>query len=100
MKKATVLTVIRKENFKNLQYLIFSIKHQFFMLFVVNVAPNKHIIVLKKNMVRKNISQEFRLKNIDKGKNHFIKNINQNNLTSKKYSKICTALKLYWKLTY
>ena len=36
-------------------------------------------------MSEENISQEFRLKNIDETKNYFIEEINQNELISKKY---------------
>ena len=45
-----------------------------------------------KNMVQENISQEFRLKNIDETKNHFLEEINQNELISKKHKKVCTTL--------
>ena len=43
-------------------------------------------------MSEENISQEFRLKNIDETKNYFIEEINQNELMSKKHKKVCTAL--------
>ena len=38
-------------------------------------------------MVEKNISQEFRLKNIDETRNYFLEEINQNELLSKKAQK-------------
>ena len=38
------------------------------------------------------ISQNFRLKNIDETKNYFIKKTNQNQLISKKPKKVCKAL--------
>ena len=38
-------------------------------------------------MSGENISQEFRLKNMDKTRNYFIKEINQNELMSKKHKK-------------
>ena len=38
------------------------------------------------------ISQEFRLKNIDEWWNYFIKEINQNELMSKKHKKVCRDL--------
>ena len=41
-------------------------------------------------MVEQNISQEFKLKNIEEIKNYFIKEINQNELMSKK-QKNCTV---------
>ena len=39
-------------------------------------------------MVKETISQEFRLKEIDKTRNYFIKEIKQNELISKKHKKI------------
>ena len=36
-------------------------------------------------MSKKKISQKFRLKNIDETRNYFIKEINQNELVSKKH---------------
>ena len=38
----------------------------------MNIIPSEHIITLKKHMVRENISQKFRLKNIDKTRNYFV----------------------------
>ena len=43
-------------------------------------------------MTEENISQEFSLKNIDKTKNYFMEEINQNELMSKKHGKVCTTL--------
>ena len=44
-------------------------------------------------MVEQNISQEFRLENIDEPRNYyFLEEIKQNELMSKKYKKICTTL--------
>ena len=45
-----------------------------------------------KNMVEENISQEFRLKNIDETKNYFREEIKQKDLVSKKHKKVCTTL--------
>ena len=45
-----------------------------------------------KIMTEENISQEFRLKNIDETRNYLIKEINLNKLISKKYKKVCTVL--------
>ena len=39
-------------------------------------------------MADENISQEFRLKNIDETKNYFIEEINQNHLMMKMHKKI------------
>ena len=48
-------------------------------------------------MVEENISQHFRLKNIDETRNCFIEEIDQNELMSKKHKGVCTTLgfKLY-----
>ena len=43
-------------------------------------------------MVEENISQEFRLKNIDKTKKYFLEEIEQNELMSRKHKKVCTTL--------
>ena len=46
-------------------------------------------------MVEDNISQEFRLKNIDEIKKNFLEEIEQNALMSKKHKKVCTTLNCY-----
>ena len=38
------------------------------------------------------MSQEFRLKSINETRNHFIEEIEQNELMSKKHEKVCTTL--------
>ena len=43
-------------------------------------------------MAQENISQEFRLKNIDETRNYLIEEINRNELMSKKHEKFCTSL--------
>ena len=43
-------------------------------------------------MAEENISQEFRLKNIDETKRYLIEEINRNELMSKKHKKIYTTL--------
>ena len=43
-------------------------------------------------MAEENVSQEFRLKNMDATKNYFIDEIKQNELMSKKHKKVCTTL--------
>ena len=43
-------------------------------------------------MTEENISQEFRLKNIDKTGTYFFEKISQNNLMSKKHKNVCTGL--------
>ena len=43
-------------------------------------------------MAEENISQEFRLKNIHEKRNYFLKEIEQNELMSKKHKKVCTIL--------
>ena len=46
-------------------------------------------------MAEENISQEFRLKNIDETKNSLTEETNQNELMSKKHKKICTTLNYF-----
>ena len=43
-------------------------------------------------MVEENTTQEFRLKNIDETRNYFVKEIEQNELMSRKQKKICKTL--------
>ena len=43
-------------------------------------------------MVQENLSQEFKLKNIDETINYFFEEIEQNELMSRKHRKICTTL--------
>ena len=43
-------------------------------------------------MSEENISQEFRLKNINETRNNLIEKINRNELMSKKHKKVCTNL--------
>ena len=45
-----------------------------------------------KNMTEQNISQEFRLKNIDESRNYFLGEIKQNESMSKKQKKGCAVL--------
>ena len=43
-------------------------------------------------MVEKNMSQEFKLKNINERRNYFVEEIQQNKLLSKKHKHFCTTL--------
>ena len=43
-------------------------------------------------MAGENISQEFRLKNIDETRNYFVEEIEQNELISEKHKKVCATL--------
>ena len=43
-------------------------------------------------MIKENIKQEFRLKNIDETRNHLIEEINRDELISKKHKKVYTTL--------
>ena len=43
-------------------------------------------------MAKENISQEFRLENIDETRNYFLEEIEQNELMSRKYEKVFTTL--------
>ena len=45
-----------------------------------------------KNMAEENISQEFRLRNIDGTRSYLIEEINRNELMRKKHKKICATL--------
>ena len=42
-------------------------------------------------MVEENISQEFRLKNIDEARKYLTEEMNRNELISKKHKKVCTT---------
>ena len=98
--------VISIENLKTWNYHIFSKKHSF-LLFTVRVVMNikrkfkekDSIEILKILGLITNIDeyqkiynhiiwrkQGFRLKNIDESRNYLIEEINQNELTSKKYT--------------
>ena len=44
------------------------------------------------NIPEKNISQEFKLKNIAETRNYLIEEINRNELTTKKHQKVCATL--------
>ena len=43
-------------------------------------------------MVEENITQEFRLKNIDETRNYFRSEIERNELMSRNHKKVCTTL--------
>ena len=43
-------------------------------------------------MAEENISQEFRLKNIDETRNYFHEEIKQNELMSRRHKKICATV--------
>ena len=43
-------------------------------------------------MLEENISNEFRSKNVDETRNFFLKEIEQNELMSRRHKKICTSL--------
>ena len=44
------------------------------------------------NVAEENIIQEFRMKNTEETRNYYIKEIDQNELMSKKLKKVCTTL--------
>ena len=48
--------------------------------------------IVPKDMAEENIGQKFRVKEIDKIRNYFIKEIKQNELISKKHKKILSIL--------
>ena len=43
-------------------------------------------------MAEENVSQEFRMKNVEQTRNYFIKEIDQNELMSNKHKKVCMTL--------
>ena len=43
-------------------------------------------------MIEENISQEFRLKNIDGTRNYFLEEIEQSEFVSREHKKVCTTL--------
>ena len=43
-------------------------------------------------MVKENISQKFKWKNVNETRNYFLEEIEQNELMSRKYKKVCTTL--------
>ena len=45
-----------------------------------------------KNMSEENVSQEFRLKNIDETRNYFLQEVKHNRLISRKHKHVCTSL--------
>ena len=55
---------------------------------VTNIEENIKYII----MTEENISQEFRLKNKDETRIHFIEEINQNELMRNKHNKHCDVL--------
>ena len=57
------------------------------------------LIICKIPNEKKNISQEFRLKNIDKTRNYFLEEIKQNELMSRNNKKVCTTLNYFEHLT-
>ena len=96
---------VNVKNLKTLKYNTFSKKHCSFYLFAVSATKEEESIkILKilgfinnieqyqKNMTEENISQEFRLKEIDKTTNYFTEEKKQNELTSKKHKKVCKIL--------
>ena len=50
------------------------------------------MIILMIKMTKENISQEFRLKNMHEARKYFTGEINENELISKKYKKVCKNL--------
>ena len=53
---------------------------------------HRFLIYLKIYKSFKNISQEFRLKNIHHTRTYFLEEIGQSKLMSKKHKKVCTTL--------
>ena len=103
------LFTVSMENWKNLKYhtLVFSIicskcKNDDEKLFkeeesikVLKILGFIEIFNYFKNIFEEYISQEFRLKNMDKTRNYLIEEINQNELISKKPKEVCTTLNYF-----
>ena len=51
-------------------------------------------------MTEENMSQGFRLKNIEETRNNFVEEINLNVLMSKKHKETLQRFELYWTLTH
>ena len=64
---------------------MFFIKYLLFLLFAIKA-------VVKINMAEENISQKFRLNNIDEARNYFSEETNENEMISEKHKKVCTLL--------
>ena len=52
----------------------------------------KHLGLIGNIQLLKNLSQEFRLKNISETRNYLLEEVNQNKLMSRKHKKVCTTL--------
>ena len=87
LEKTLVLPIICSKC-QNEDETLFTEEESFEILKILGLIENNYF----KNMVEENISQEFRLKNIDETRNYFLKEIKQNELISKKQNKVCTTL--------
>ena len=110
MKKLQCVICAKYRKFKNPK-ISYIFEKQFFLLFAVSakikmkkylqkkiqLRYQKFLVYLEiynylKNLVEENISQEFRLKNIDKTRNYFLEEIKENELMSGKHKKVCDTL--------
>ena len=62
------------------------------ILYIFHKTFNYKQLITLKNMVEKNIRQEFTLKSIDETVNYFIEQIEENELISKKRTNVCKIL--------
>ena len=59
---------------------------------ILKILHSTKIYNYFKNKVEENISQEFRLKNIDETRNYILEEIEQNELISRTHKKVCITL--------
>ena len=60
----------------------------YFHLMTIKRTRTKYISTLKTNMTKENINPGFRWKQIDETRNHFLQEIKQNDLMSKRHEKV------------
>ena len=87
LEKTLVLPIICSKC-QNEDETLFTEEESFEILKILGLIENNYF----KNMVEENISQEFRLKNIDETINYLIEEIKQKQLMIKKHKKVCTTL--------
>ena len=88
LEKTLVLSIISSKC-KNEDEKIFKAEEyqKFLVSLIIYKSIRKYKIIFEENM-----DQEFRLKKIDERRNYLIKEINQNELISKKHKKVCRVL--------
>ena len=87
LEKALVLSIICSKC-KNEDEKLFKEEESIEILKILGLIENIYF----KNMVEENISQEYRLKNLNEIRNYFLEQIKQNQLMNKRHKKICRIL--------